>query len=342
MSLARVGIIGASGYSGLDLTRLLFGHGQVVVDFLTSDRWVGQTVSARSGVSPRDGHAATYVSVEEGLQRAGGCAAVFLATPAETSLELAPKLLAAGTRVIDLAGTYRLKDAALYPPFYKLTHPAPELLTRAVYGLPELFRERVAGQRFIANPGCYPTAAALSVAPLLRAGLVALDSIVINAASGVSGAGRKASEEYTFMEVDADFRAYKVLGHQHTPEIEQTLSDVAGAPVSIVFTPHLLPMKRGILSTATLLLKPGVDEATVRAAFEGAYVEEPLVRLLASADAVRIADVANTPRCLVGVSVKGRRCVSIAAIDNLLKGAASQAVQNLNLALGLSETTGLG
>ncbi|MCU0695194.1 MAG: N-acetyl-gamma-glutamyl-phosphate reductase [Myxococcaceae bacterium] len=341
MTLARVGIIGASGYSGLDLTKLLWSHGQVVIDFLTSDRWVGQAVSARAGVSPRDGHAATYVSVEEGLQRAAGCAAVFLATPAETSLELAPKLLAAGPRVIDLAGTFRLKDASLYPSFYKLTHPEPALLAQAVYGLPELFRERVVGQRFIANPGCYPTAAALSVAPLLRAGLVELDSIVINAASGVSGAGRKASEDYTFMEIDADFRAYKVLGHQHTPEIEQTLSTVAGAPVSLVFTPHLLPMKRGILSTATVLLKPGVDEAQVRGAFERAFAKEPLVRLLASADAVRIADVANTPRCLVGVSVKGRRCVSIAAIDNLLKGAASQAVQNLNLALGFPETVGL-
>jgi N-acetyl-gamma-glutamyl-phosphate reductase len=341
MTLARVGIIGASGYSGLDLTKLLWSHGQVAVDFLTSDRWVGQAVSARAGVSPRDVHAATYVSVDEGLSRAAGCAAVFLATPAETSLELVPKLLSAGTRVIDLAGTYRLKDASLYPAFYKLTHPEPALLQQAVYGLPELFRERVVGQRFIANPGCYPTAAALSVAPLLRAGLIDPESIVINAASGVSGAGRKASEEYTFMEVDADFRAYKVLGHQHTPEIEQTLSSVAGAPMSVVFTPHLLPMKRGILSTATVLLKPGVTEAEVRGAFERAFAREPLVRLLASADAVRIADVANTPRCLIGVSVKGRRCVSIAAIDNLLKGAASQAVQNLNLALGFSETAGL-
>jgi N-acetyl-gamma-glutamyl-phosphate reductase len=341
MTQARVGIIGASGFAGLDLTRLLWSHGQVTVDFLTSDRWVGQPVSARTGLVAREPHASTYVSVEDGLARAGSCAAVLLATPAETSLELVPKLLAAGTRVIDLAGTFRLKDASQYPTFYKLTHSEPALLAKAVYGLPELFREGLGGQRFIANPGCYPTAAALSVAPLLRAGLVELDSIVINAASGVSGAGRKASEEYTFMEIDADFRAYKVLGHQHTPEIEQTLSTVAGAPVSIVFTPHLLPMKRGILSTATVLLKNAVSGADVQGAFERAFAKEPLVRLLASAAAVRIADVANTPRCLVGASVKGRRCVSIAAIDNLLKGAASQAVQNLNLSLGLPETTGL-
>lgn len=341
MTHARIGLVGASGYSGIELTRLLARHAQVSLDFLTSDRWVGQTVAARVGLTPDARHASKYVTVEEGLSRAASVDAVFLATPAETSLELAPKLLAAGTRVIDLAGSFRLKDATQYPPFYKFTHHEPALLEQAVYGLPELFRDRIVGQRFIANPGCYPTAAALSVAPLLEAGLVEPESIVINAASGVSGAGRKASEEYTFMEIDADFRAYKVLGHQHTPEIEQTLSTVAGAPLSLVFTPHLLPMKRGILSTATVLLKPGVEAAAVQQAFERRYAKEPLVTVLASAEAVRIADVVNTARCLVGVTVKGRRCVAISAIDNLLKGAASQAVQNLNLMLGFPEVTAL-
>lgn len=339
MTRARVGIIGASGFSGLDLTRLLAGHERVAVDFLTSDRWVGQSVASRAGVTLPEG-AAQYVSVEQGLERAAQCEAVFLATPAETSLELAPKLLPK-TRVIDLAGTFRLKDAALYPAFYKFTHPAPALLAQAVYGLPELFREAITGQRFIANPGCYATAATLSVAPLVKQGLVELDSLVISAASGVSGAGRKASEEFTFMEIDADFRAYKVLSHQHTPEIEQTLSGLAGRPVSLVFTPHLLPMKRGILSTAVAKLREGVDAAEVAAVFERAYGSEPLVTLLPSAEAVRIADVVNTPKTLLGVTVKGRRCVAIAAIDNLQKGAASQAVQNLNLVMGYPETTGL-
>lgn len=323
----------------MDLTRLLLGHPNVVIDFLTSDRWVGQTVESKLGVAVKDG-AAQYSSVEQGLARAPSCEAVFLATPAETSLELAPKLLGS-TRVIDLAGTFRLKDAALYPTFYKFTHPEPALLTRAVYGMPELFRERITGQRFIANPGCYATAAALSVAPLVQQGLVELDGLVISAASGVSGAGRKASEEYTFMEIDADFRAYKVLSHQHTPEIEQTLSMVAGKPVSLVFTPHLLPMKRGILSTAVTRLREGVTAAQVTEAYQRAYGKEPLVKLLANAEAVRIADVVNTPKTLIGVSVSGRRCVVISAIDNLQKGAASQAVQNLNLAMGWVETTGL-
>lgn len=339
MTRARVGIVGASGYSGLDLTRLLLGHERVTIDFLTSDRWVGQQVEARVGVAVKEG-ATQYVSVEAGLERAAQCEVVFLATPAETSLELAPKLLPK-TRVIDLAGTFRLRDASLYPTFYKFTHPEPALLQQSAYGMPELFRERLVGQRFIANPGCYATAAALSVAPLVKQGLIDLGSIVISAASGVSGAGRKASEDFTFMEIDADFRAYKVLSHQHTPEIEQTLSTVAGKPVSLVFTPHLLPMKRGILSTAVVTLNEGVGAAEVSQAYERAYAKEPLVKLMANAEAVRIADVVNTPKTTIGVTVKGNRCVGIAAIDNLQKGAASQAVQNLNLVMGWPETTGL-
>lgn len=339
MTSSRVGIVGASGYSGMELTRLLLGHPRVELAFLTSDRWVDQAVEAKLGMRPAKG-ATHYVSVEKGLEQAATCEAVFLATPAETSLELGPKLLAT-TRVIDLAGTFRLTNAALYPEFYKFSHADPSLLERAVYGLPELFRERISGRRFVANPGCYATAAALSVAPLLEAKLIDPSSIVISAASGVSGAGRKASEEYGFMEIDSDFRAYKVLSHQHTPEIEQTLSTVAGAPVSLVFTPHLLPMKRGILSTAITTLREGVGQAEVMAAYERRYAKEPLIRLVASAEAVRIADVANTPRTNLGVNVKGRRCVAISAIDNLLKGAASQAVQNFNLMLGFAETDGL-
>lgn len=336
MSTTRVGVIGASGYSGLDLSRLLYAHPNVTVDFLTSDRWVGQRVADRLGVGGPD----QYVSVEHGLSRASKCEVVFLATPAETSLELAPTLLAS-TRVIDLAGTFRLENLSQYPAFYRFEHTRPELVKQAVYGLPELFRERIVGQRFVANPGCYATAAALSVAPLVREGLVELDSIVISAASGVSGAGRKASEEFTFMELDGDFRAYKVLSHQHTPEIEQTLSRVAGAAVSLVFTPHLLPMKRGILSTAVMKLTPNAGAEAVKAAFEAQYGREPLVKLVASPEAVRIADVVNTPKTNIGVAVQGRRCVSIAALDNLQKGAASQAVQNLNLVKGWRETLGL-
>lgn len=333
----KAGIVGASGYSGMELTRLLLGHRSVKLAFATSDRWVGQQVSAKSGLPCE----LAYVSNEAGVEAAKGCDVVFLATPAETSLELAPKLRSLGVRVVDLAGSFRLQDTTLYPRFYKFEHSAPALLKEAVYGIPELFREAVKGAAFVSNPGCYATAAAMAVAPLLKAGLIDPESVVISAASGVSGAGRKASEEYTFMEIDADFRAYKTLAHQHVPEIEQTLGRVAGAKVPLVFTPHLLPMKRGILSTAVARLKAGVTGEQVKGAFEAAYAKEPLVRLLASADAVRIADVVNTPKVLVGATADARNVVAISAIDNLLKGAASQAVQNLNLMFGFSETEGL-
>lgn len=340
MQTISVGVVGASGYSGLELTRLLAGHRHVAVRFVTSDRWVGQAVGAKLGL-PGPVGALQYVANDAGLAEAPRCDVVFLATPAETSLELGPKLAGLGVRVVDLAGTFRLKDAAQYPAFYGFTHSAPGLLAQAVYGLPELFREQVKGARFVANPGCYATAAALSVAPLLGAGLVDPGSVVVTGASGVSGAGRKASEDFTFMEIDGDYRAYKVLKHQHTPEIDQTLSRVAGARVSVVFTPHLLPLKRGILSTAVATLKPGVTPSAVSAAFADRYGQEPLLRLCASPEAVRLADVVHTPRCHVGAATDGRRVVCVSAIDNLLKGAASQAVQNLNLLVGAAETEGL-
>ncbi|MFT3710820.1 MAG: N-acetyl-gamma-glutamyl-phosphate reductase [Archangium sp.] len=326
------GIIGASGYSGIELTGLLLRHAGVSLSFVTSDRWVGKRVSQCTPFASE----LAYVSNEQGVEAAKGVSVVFLATPAETSLELAPKLRAMGVRVVDLAGSFRLQDLKKYPAFYKFEHTHPALLKEAVYGMPELFREKIRGAQFVSNPGCYATAAALSVAPLLRASLIESDSIVISAASGVSGAGRKATEEYGFMEIDSDFRAYRTLKHQHVPEIEQTLG-----VSKLVFTPHLLPMKRGILSTAVARLKKGVTQAQVNDAFAAAFGKEPMVKLLPSADSVRIADVVKQPWCLIGTATDERDVVSISAIDNLLKGASSQAVQNMNLMLGLDETAGL-
>jgi N-acetyl-gamma-glutamyl-phosphate reductase len=337
MQTVSIGIFGASGYSGLELTRLLSKHPRVSVRFLTSDRWAGQGVAEKARVPST----LQYCTVSEGLTQAASCDSVLLATPAESSLELAPKLRAMGVRVVDLAGSFRLKNASLYPTFYRFENLATSTLSESVYGLPELFRERLKGQPFIANPGCFATVAALTVAPLVKAGLIDVQSVVISAASGVSGAGRKASEDFGFMEIDGDFRAYRVLSHQHTPEIDQTLSAVAGAQVSVVFTPHLLPIKRGILCTSVATLKPGVDAAQITAAFAAQLGNEPLISLLPSADAVRIADVMGTPRCSLGVSSDGKRVVSVGALDNLLKGAASQAIQNLNLQLGFTETEGL-
>jgi N-acetyl-gamma-glutamyl-phosphate reductase len=337
MQPVRVGIIGASGYSGIELTRLVLRHLGASLRFVTSDRWGGDTIARRTGLRSE----LTYVPVEQGVELAGGVDVVFLATPAESSLELVPRLYPLGVKLVDLSGSFRLRDLSQYPAYYRFTHSAPALVEAAVYGLTELFRDEVRGARLISNPGCFATAAALSLAPLLQGGLIDPSSVVISAASGVSGAGRKATEDFSFMEIDGDFRAYRTLNHQHLPEIRQTLSRVAKVSVPLVFTPHLLPLKRGILNTSVARLQPGVTAAQVSAAFERAYGQEALVRLVAGADQVRLADVVNTPYAVIGATVDQTHVVAISAIDNLLKGAAGQAMQNLNLMCGLSETEGL-
>lgn len=341
MNTASVGVIGGSGYSGIELTRLLALHQQVSVRFVTSDRWVLEKVSDRTGLQGPIG-ALSYVSPEQGLEASTGLAVVFLCTPAEVSLELAPKLLERKVRVIDLSGAFRLTDPAQYPKAYKLTHPKPGLLAEAVYGLPELCeRKAIEKARLVANPGCYATAAALSLGPLLERQVVELEGIAISAASGVTGAGRKATEDFSFAEVADDFRPYRVLTHQHTPEIEQTLGRVAKALPSLSFVPHLLPLKRGIVSTTFATLSPQASAADVAAAFETAYGREPFISLVPSPEAVQLKSVVGTNRCLVGYTVQGKKVVVVTAIDNLVKGAAGQAMQNFNLMCGWAETTGL-
>ncbi len=335
MQSPSVGIIGASGYSGIELSKLLASH-PAQVKFVTSDRWVGLPVSTHTGLGGPVG-ALKYVSPDQAATLAAGCEVVFLATPAEVSLTHAPALLSAGCRVIDLSGAFRLKQPQSYPAAYGFPHPRGELLAEAVYGLPELQgRERIKNAKLLANPGCYATAAALSVAPLCRADLILPDSIAISAASGVTGAGRKAAEDYSFSELMDDFRPYKVLRHQHTPEIEQT---IGGA--KIAFTPHLLPLKRGIVSTTFTRTRPGVTRAQVAALFADAYGKEPFITIVETPDQVRLNAVVGTNRCALSFALEGDRLVVVTAIDNLVKGAAGAAVQNLNIMLGLDETLAL-
>jgi N-acetyl-gamma-glutamyl-phosphate reductase len=348
MERTPVGIIGASGYAGIEATRLLADHPHARLVLATSERWAGDTVEKRLGWGGAVG-ALAYAPLEKSLELASRCAAVLLATPAELSLELAPQLLAAGVKVVDLSGAFRLKDAGLYPAWYGFAHGAPGLLPEAVYGLTELARARIAGARLVANPGCYATAAALALAPLLEAGVLEAGSLVVDAASGTTGAGRKGTEEMSFSEVEGDFRAYRVLRHQHTPEIAQTLAGVAGRPVPLTFTAHLLPVRRGILCTAYARLANGATLADLKAAYANVYAGSPFVSLAPSADAVGLKAVVGTNRCLLGVAAEAAdaggmdpgRVVVTAAIDNLLKGAAGQAVQNLNLVQGWEEGCGL-
>jgi N-acetyl-gamma-glutamyl-phosphate reductase len=321
----RVAIIGASGYTGVELTRLLDGHPEITLAAVSSDRWVGDSVEARTGVPG----ALRYGSLEDTLAEAARCDVTLLATPAEASLALAPKLLAAGTRVIDLSGAFRLRDAGLYPTFYKLEHPHRELLASAVYGLPELgARDAIAAAKLVANPGCYATAIQLALAPLVAAGISGRP--IVDAMSGVTGAGRKASEEYSFAEIAGDLRVYRALEHQHRPEIEQQLG------CEITFVPHLLPVQRGILATCHVTTSTDPARAFSR------YEREPFVSLAASAEDVTLHHVVGTNRCRIGWTRSDRgELVVTSAIDNLVKGAAGQAVQNLNLMLGLDEAIGL-
>jgi N-acetyl-gamma-glutamyl-phosphate reductase len=332
-------IVGASGYTGLELTRLLARHPHVRVAGLYSDRWADEAAGARL---PLAGELAAlrYRPLSE-AERAEG-ELVFLATPAEVSAELAPKLLARGARVVDLSGAFRLADPAAYPAWYGFAHPAPELLAEARYGLPELARAALAGARLVTNPGCYATSIALAVAPLVKAGLASPDGIVVTGLSGVSGAGRKATEDYSFVEVADDLRAYRLGRHQHVPEIEQTVLRYAGACGAIAFSPVLVPIRRGILSSVALRLAGGARPADLEGALRAAYAGEPFVRVLA-ADKVMVKDVLHTNRAHVGVAVDARAGVALvtSAIDNLVKGAAGQAVQAMNAAMGWPETAGL-
>src|SRR5512138_2042227 len=332
-------IVGASGYTGLELTRLAARHPRLRLAALYSDRWSEEAAGARV---PLDGPAAALRY--RPLAEAGSADAevVFLATPADVSAALAPKLLAAGARaVVDLSGAFRLADPALYPAWYGFAHPAPALLREARYGLPELAREQLRGARLVTNPGCYATAIALAVAPLVKAGLGLEGGIAVTGMSGVSGAGRKAAEEYSFVEVADDLRAYRIGKHQHVPEIEQTVARYAGACGPISFTPVLTPIRRGILATVTIRAE-GAAPKDLPDAVRAAYRDEPFVQVLPP-DRVMLKDVVHTNRCHLGVAVDARAgaVVAVSAIDNLVKGAAGQAVQALNAAMGWPETLGL-
>jgi len=339
MNTHSVAIVGASGYSGLELTRYAARHPRLRLAALYSDRWAAETAGARL---PLEGPAASlpYTALAQASELQAEIA--FLATPAEVSLELAPRLADRGVRVVDLSGAFRLEDAALYPTWYGFSHAALPWLAKARYGLPELERARLPGAQLVSNPGCYATATAMALAPLVKSGLVAAEGIAVAAMSGVSGAGRKATEDFSFCETDEDLRAYRLARHQHVPEIEQTVRRFAGRCGPISFTPHLVPIRRGILSTCLLRLAGGASAADLSAAWEKAYAGERFVRIL-PADKVAVKDVVRTNRVHLGLAVDGRAgtAVAVSAIDNLTKGAAGQALQALNAAMGWDEALGL-
>jgi len=339
--MINVAVVGASGYTGVELIRLLVGHPEVAITCVTSRQHEGLAISQ---VFPSLSGFCDLVCVPLDVAAiAARAQLVFTALPHKSAMEVIPDFLAAGCKVVDLSADYRLRDKTVYEQWYQ-AHSSPDLLDEAVYGLPELFREQVAAARLVANPGCYPTSVALGLAPLLRQGLIDTASLVIDSKSGVTGAGRAAKQGSLYCEVNEGFKAYGVASHRHTPEIEQTLTALAGRPVQVSFTPHLLPVNRGILSTiyATLLEQKSSDELIEL--FREFYADEPFVRVMPGQDLPNVAYVRGTNFCDLGVVSDPRtgRVVVVSAIDNLVKGAAGQAVQNMNLLCGFKEQLGLG
>lgn len=335
-----VAVVGASGYTGLELMRLLARHPHVRLVALTSREYqgrpVGQVFPALARILEQE-----FIPPDPELV-AGRAQFVFTAVPHQTAMAMVPKLLAAGSRVVDLSADFRFRDPAVYEAWYQ-PHSAPELLGEAVYGLPELHRQRIAAARLVANPGCYPTAVILGLAPLVKARRVELASLIADCKSGVSGAGRGASLATSFCEVADSFRAYKVFEHRHTPEMEQELSLLAGEAVRLTFTPHLVPMNRGILATLYAALTTPATEAELYELFADFYRHEPFVRVMPPGTLPATAQVRGTNFCDLGLKVHpaGDRVIVVAAIDNLARGAAAQAVCNVNLMAGFPETTGL-
>ncbi|MES1999690.1 MAG: N-acetyl-gamma-glutamyl-phosphate reductase [Pseudomonadota bacterium] len=335
--MVKVGIVGGTGYTGVELLRLLARHPQAEVVAITSRKEAGMPVAE---MFPNlRGHVDLKFCEP---QQAGleNCDVVFFATPNGIAMQQARELLAAGVRVVDLAADFRIKDIAVWQKWYGMEHACPELVAEAVYGLPEVNRAAIQTARLVANPGCYPTAVQLGFLPLLEAGVVDVSYLIADAKSGVSGAGRKAEVGALFAEAGDNFKAYAASGHRHLPEISQGLARYAGKPVGLTFVPHLTPLIRGIHATLYARL---TDAADVQALFEKRYANEPFVDVLPFGAHPETRSVRGANMCRIALHQPqgGDTLVILSAIDNLVKGASGQAVQNMNIMFGLPETMGL-
>ncbi len=351
MECIKVCVVGATGYAGVEVCRLVLNHPGMELVMATDRKEAGTRLAA---VYPSfEGVTDLELSLPEPEKIAEAADIAFLAVPHTASLALTPQLLAAGVTVLDLSADYRIHDAETYEAWYNTPHTSPELLSQTIYGLPELNRDgllglakkRAAGEAvLVAVPGCYPTATALAASPALAAGLAKGDLVISDAISGVSGAGRGCNARTHYCHANESVEAYGVAKHRHTPEIEQTLSEVAGRQMNVVFTPHLAPLTRGLLATVYIEAADGVTAERVQAAYEGRYANEALVSTLPAGSMPSTSSVAATGRAQVGVALDDRRrrmIVASCAIDNLGKGAAAQAMQCANIVCGLPETTAI-
>ncbi len=337
----KIAIVGSSGYTGGELSRILLHHPGVTVTAVTSEKSAGKPLS---DIFP---HLLGLTDlVCEPLDPeviAKKADFVFLALPHVTAQAAANRFHRLGVKVVDLSADYRLADAAVYEKWYEHGHQYPDLLKTAVYGLPELHREKIRKASLTANPGCYPTGAILGLAPAIAKKMIDATTIIVDSKSGVSGAGRSISLAHHYTEVNEGFMAYKVGTHRHTPEIEQEISHIAGTQVTVSFTPHLVPMNRGILSTIYAKFSAPTDTERFHAAYQAFYENEPFIRVLPPGQYPNVRNVRGSNFCDIGVYADGRtgRAVIVTAIDNLVKGASGQAVQNMNLMMGFAETAGL-
>lgn len=335
--MIRVAVFGATGYTGLELAGILARHPGVDIRFLVSGSQAGRSLRAVHPAAP------DLPLVNAADAPLDAVDAVFLCLPHGESARTAAAAVRAGARVIDLSADYRLRDAATYAAWYQVDHPHPELLAEAVYGLTEACRARLPGARLVANPGCYPTSILLPLWPLLEAGALT-DTVIADSKSGVSGAGRVPKLGSLFAELAENFHPYGLgQAHRHWPEMRQEMLGWSAAAPELIFAPHLLPVTRGMLSTLHLRLAPGWDLERVRASLEARYAGEPFVRVLPPGEMASLAHVTRTNRCVIGVHAAGPadRLILSSALDNLVKGASGQAVQNFNLMFGLPETQGL-
>ena len=337
----NIAIVGSSGYTGGELYRLLVNHPRVRITSVTSERSAGKPLTTifphLTGLTDLVCEPLDPDSIAQKTDF------VFLALPHVTAQEAASRFHHLGKKIVDLSADYRLADPTVYEMWYGHCHQHPELLRSAVYGLPELHRDKIKKASFVANPGCYPTGAILSLAPLIKKGFVDLTSVIIDSKSGVSGAGRGPSLVYHYPEVNEGLMAYKIGIHRHTPEIEQELTMLARQPIKVSFTPHLIPMNRGILTTSYAGLNAAADTESLHALYREFYRDEPFVRLLDPGEFPNVRNVRGSNFCDIGIYADSRtgRVVVVSAIDNLVKGASGQAIQNMNLMMGFPEMEGI-
>lgn len=339
--MMKVAIVGASGYTGLELIRILHSHPEVMVTCLTSEQSAGKRIS---DVFPTLRERCDILLENlEPVRIAEKADIIFTALPHKAAMEVVPTFLKLGKKVIDLSADYRLSDPAVYGEWYE-PHLNPANLKKSVYGLPEIRRSKIKGAKLVANPGCYPTSIILGLAPLLKKGLIDISSIIADSASGVTGAGRAAKVDSLYCEVNEGYKAYGAGGvHRHTPEIEQELSLLAGKQLKVTFTPHLVPMDRGILSTIYATANKSITTEKMVKLYQDFYGGEPFVRILTKGNLPSTAFVRGSNFCDIAPLVDTRtgRIIIVSAIDNLVKGASGQAVQNMNIVCGFPETMGL-